>query len=163
MITFFFLFSRDSLGVAFPAIHSMIASQVPPQSQSLAVGIVTAASYAGAIVGKKRIYIAYRSIHPPTPHKRQDKMYGHCANIDPPLSFCAAFGFTPLIIRTLGWPAVFFSFGLLPFLCFFPFWFTSDFSKKAGGGSFKASATSTDELTWEEGLKIIKRKEVTKF
>eukprot|EP00200_Dunaliella_tertiolecta_P010630 CAMPEP_0202374722 /NCGR_PEP_ID=MMETSP1127-20130417/5492_1 /ASSEMBLY_ACC=CAM_ASM_000462 /TAXON_ID=3047 /ORGANISM="Dunaliella tertiolecta, Strain CCMP1320" /LENGTH=767 /DNA_ID=CAMNT_0048971947 /DNA_START=858 /DNA_END=3162 /DNA_ORIENTATION=+ len=34
-------------GIAFPAIHSMIARNVPPASQSTAVGVVTAASYAG--------------------------------------------------------------------------------------------------------------------
>ncbi|KAF5840808.1 major facilitator superfamily domain-containing protein [Dunaliella salina] len=34
-------------GIAFPAIHSMIARNVPVASQSTAVGVVTAASYAG--------------------------------------------------------------------------------------------------------------------
>ncbi|KAJ9521589.1 hypothetical protein QJQ45_008921 [Haematococcus lacustris] len=34
-------------GVAFPSIHSLIARNVPQQSQSTAVGVVTAASYAG--------------------------------------------------------------------------------------------------------------------
>lgn len=34
-------------GVAFPAIHSTIARSVPPEHQSTAVGVVTAASYAG--------------------------------------------------------------------------------------------------------------------
>lgn len=34
-------------GVAFPAIHSIISRSVPGESQSTAVGIVTAASYAG--------------------------------------------------------------------------------------------------------------------
>lgn len=34
-------------GVAFPSIHSLIARNVPPAVQSTAVGIVTAASYAG--------------------------------------------------------------------------------------------------------------------
>jgi len=35
-------------GVAFPAVHSIISRNVPPASQSSAVGLVTAASYAGA-------------------------------------------------------------------------------------------------------------------
>jgi len=35
-------------GVAFPAIHSLIARHVPTQHQSKSVGIVTAASYVGA-------------------------------------------------------------------------------------------------------------------
>lgn len=35
-------------GVAFPAVHSIISRSVPRSKQSLAVGIVTAASYAGA-------------------------------------------------------------------------------------------------------------------
>ncbi|GIL53864.1 hypothetical protein Vafri_9379 [Volvox africanus] len=34
-------------GVAFPSIHSLIARNVPVQNQTTAVGIVTAASYAG--------------------------------------------------------------------------------------------------------------------
>jgi ACS family sodium-dependent inorganic phosphate cotransporter len=34
-------------GVAFPSIHSLISRNVPQQSQSTAVGVVTAASYAG--------------------------------------------------------------------------------------------------------------------
>ncbi|KXZ55720.1 hypothetical protein GPECTOR_2g1270 [Gonium pectorale] len=34
-------------GVAFPSIHSLIARNVPPSNQTTAVGIVTAASYAG--------------------------------------------------------------------------------------------------------------------
>jgi ACS family sodium-dependent inorganic phosphate cotransporter len=34
-------------GVAFPSIHSLIARNVPTASQSTAVGVVTAASYAG--------------------------------------------------------------------------------------------------------------------
>jgi ACS family sodium-dependent inorganic phosphate cotransporter len=34
-------------GVAFPSIHSLIARNVPQESQSTAVGIVTAASYVG--------------------------------------------------------------------------------------------------------------------
>jgi ACS family sodium-dependent inorganic phosphate cotransporter len=35
-------------GVAFPAIHALIARYVPAERQSSSVGIVTAASYAGA-------------------------------------------------------------------------------------------------------------------
>ena len=34
-------------GVAFPAIHAIIARSVPVDKQSTAVGIVTAASYGG--------------------------------------------------------------------------------------------------------------------
>ncbi|KAF8063765.1 PHT4 [Scenedesmus sp. PABB004] len=34
-------------GVAFPSIHSIIARNVPPSKRSTAVGVVTAASYAG--------------------------------------------------------------------------------------------------------------------
>jgi ACS family sodium-dependent inorganic phosphate cotransporter len=34
-------------GVAFPAIHAIIARSVPADKQSTAVGIVTAASYGG--------------------------------------------------------------------------------------------------------------------
>lgn len=34
-------------GVAFPAIHSVIARSVPTEHQSTAVGVVTAASYVG--------------------------------------------------------------------------------------------------------------------
>lgn len=52
-------------GVAFPAIHSLIARNVPYGSQSSAVGVVTAASYVGTAL---------------------------------------AFGVSPYIISTLGWP-----------------------------------------------------------
>ncbi|KAI8469007.1 MAG: major facilitator superfamily transporter [Monoraphidium minutum] len=34
-------------GVAFPAVHALISRNVPPERQSTAVGVVTAASYAG--------------------------------------------------------------------------------------------------------------------
>lgn len=37
-------------GVAFPAIHSIIACSVPQDRRSTAVGVVTAASYAGTAV-----------------------------------------------------------------------------------------------------------------
>ncbi|CAM9127111.1 unnamed protein product [Choristocarpus tenellus] len=37
-------------GFAFPSVHAMIATDVPRESQSTIVGIVTAASYAGALV-----------------------------------------------------------------------------------------------------------------
>lgn len=36
-------------GVAFPAIHAMIPLRVPPDSRSLAVSLITAASYLGAV------------------------------------------------------------------------------------------------------------------
>lgn len=49
--TFALLLARVMLGVgegvAFPAIHSLISRNVPSDKQTTAVGIVTAASYAG--------------------------------------------------------------------------------------------------------------------
>lgn len=37
-------------GVAFPAVHSMIGEFVPPSRRSLAVAVITGASYVGAVV-----------------------------------------------------------------------------------------------------------------
>ncbi len=37
-------------GVAFPAIHAMIPLRVPPDSRSLAVSLITAASFLGAVL-----------------------------------------------------------------------------------------------------------------
>ncbi|MEW5319083.1 MAG: hypothetical protein WDW38_010254 [Sanguina aurantia] len=69
-------------GVAFPAIHSLIARNVPPGAQSTAVGVVTAASYMGTAL---------------------------------------AFGVSPWVISTYGWPFVFYTFAALALL-WLPLW-----------------------------------------
>ena len=37
-------------GIAFPAVHAMIPQYVPPNRRSMAVAVVTAASYVGAVL-----------------------------------------------------------------------------------------------------------------
>lgn len=46
----YILRSPQPLGVAFPAVHSLIAERVPVRHQSKAVGVVTAASYVGGLL-----------------------------------------------------------------------------------------------------------------
>lgn len=69
-------------GVAFPAIHTLIARNVPVGAQSTAVGVVTAASYMGTAL---------------------------------------AFGVSPWLISTYGWPSVFYVFAALALL-WLPLW-----------------------------------------